>query len=243
MTLDEFARTSSLSSAGELDRVRLLAYFHHKTAGKTEFSLADIATWFSERHLAEPNKSRLRSKLLASRSFIRGSSPATYRLHAVDLGELQSAYPGIHVLSEEVVSGDALLPRSLYDGTRGFVEALASQINAAYEYNIFDGCAVLMRRLAEVLLILSYENHNIEGEILDGNGNYMLLERIVANAKANSTLKLSRNTKNFLDQFRMLGNFAAHKIYFNTRRGDVQGQATEYRAMIEELMYKAGVRR
>lgn len=243
MTLDDFARASALFGMSEVEKVRHLAFFHHKTTGAGDFSLEDVDSWFDRLHLAHPNPSRLRKRLLESRSFIRGTTQGTHRLHAIDLGELQGAFPGIHIQSEEVSSGDALLPRSLYEGTRGFVEALARQINAAYEYNIFDGCAVLMRRLAEVLLILSYEYNNCEAEIVDPGGNYLSLVSIAANAKGHRTLKFSKNTKAFLDEFRTLGNFAAHKIYFTTRRPDIQGHATEYRAMIEELMYKSGIRR
>lgn len=243
MTLAEFARLSNVAGAEEVEKVRLLAFFAHKTAAQVEFSLNDVRTWFLALHLAEPNASRLRGKLVASRSFLRGAGPNSFRLHATDLDELQALFPGVRSGSEDVVSDDTLLPRPLYENTRGFIEALAKQINAAYEYNIFDGCAVLMRRLAEVLLILSYEHLNIETSIQDAGGNYFFLERIAADAKVNSTLRLSRNSKVFLDEFRTLGNFAAHKIYFTARRTDIRNVAAEYRALVEELLYKSGIRK
>lgn len=242
MTLDAFARACSLLGLSELEKVRHLAYYHHKAEGKTEFTLDDVASWFAQLGLARPNTSRLRTRLRESRSFVLGSTGNSHRLHAVDLDELQAAYPGLSSQSEDVTSDDTLLPRPLYEGTRGFIEALARQINASYEYNIFDGCAVLMRRLAEVLLILAYEHSNTESEIQDATGNYVGLEKIIDNARNNATLRLSRNTKGFLDQLRTLGNFAAHKIYFTTRRRDIQGISTEYRAMVEELLYKAGIK-
>lgn len=243
MDLDAFVRATSLVELSEIEKVRHLAFYHHKADGLNEFSSASVSSWFGQLHLAAPNTTRLKSRLNASRSFIRGTTSGSYRLHATDLDELQSAYPGILSKSEAVTSGDALLPASLYQSSRGFVEALSKQINASYEYNIFDGCAVLMRRLVEVLLILSFEHHNIEGDISDANGNYLPLEQVVARAKTSQALKLSRNSRSFLDQFRMLGNFAAHKIYYTTRRGDIQGNAAEFRALIEELLYKSGIRR
>jgi len=65
---------------------------------------------------------------------------------------------------------------------------------------------------------------------------------IVNDAKTNSTLNLSRNAKSCLDQFRMLGNFSAHKIYYNCKRDDIGKVALEYRAIFEELLYKSGIR-
>lgn len=140
-------------------------------------------------------------------------------------------------------SEDTVLPRPVYESTRGFIESLAKQINASYEYNIFDGCAVLMRRLAEILLILAYEHLSIESEIQDHRGHYQPLEKIIENAKTNKTLKLTKDSRALVDEFRQIGNFSAHKIYYNCRRGDLKQISFQYRATIEELLYKSGIRK
>ena len=242
MTLSGFVKTANVTSALELEKVRLLSFFYYKTASKVEFTLNDITEWFLALHFAAPNTYRLRNNISESRSFIQGSTYGTYKLHAADIEELQESFPGVRSDSEEVISDDTILPTTLFESTRGFIESLSRQINAAYEFNIFDGCAVLMRRLIEVLLILSYENRNIETAIKDKNDNYLMLERIIDNAKNNKTLNLSRNSKNALDEFRILGNFAAHKIYYTTRRTDIRNALKEFRALVEELLYKSGIR-
>ena len=106
-----------------------------------------------------------------------------------------------------MVDEGTILPPVLYEKTRGYIESLAKQINRSYEENIFDGCAVLMQRLEEVLLILSYfmKHLSIAVVIKDGNGNYLMLEGIVANAQGNSTLNLSRNSRADIEVFRALG--------------------------------------
>lgn len=242
MKMEAFSRLASLAEQTELEKVRLLAFYHHKVNAKRQFGIGDAFAWFEELHFHAPNSSRLKSKLEKSQSFVRGSEQGTWKLHAADLDELQALFPGLLSKGEEVESTDCILPRPLYENTRGFVESLAKQINASYEYNIFDGCAVLMRRLLEVLLILSYEHCKIEGEILDGNGQYVPLEKIISNAKSNLTLKLSRDSKGTLEDFRSLGNFSAHKIYYNCRRADLQKVLMSYRATTEELLYKSGIR-
>jgi hypothetical protein len=242
VNIDEFARRAELFGALEIEKVRLLAFFVRKTENRTDFDLGDVNLWFSELSLARPNSTRLARSLRLSRSFVRGNDQGKWKLHAADVDELQLKYPGLRTRSDDVLSEDPILPAPLYMSTRGFIESLARQINASYEYNIFDGCAVLMRRLLEVLLILSYEHHNLEKSIQNADGNYLMLEGIVANARSNNPLRLSRNTKSALDGFRVIGNFAAHKVYFNCRRSDVDRVATEYRAAIEELLYKSGIR-
>ena len=65
---------------------------------------------------------------------------------------------------------------------------------------------------------MSYEHHKIKSAIKDGNGNYVLLEKIVNDAASNKTLNLGRNTKRDIDVFRELGNYSAHKIYYLCKR-------------------------
>jgi hypothetical protein len=99
-----------------------------------------------------------------------------------------------------------------------------------------------MRRLVEVLLILSYRELKIESEIKDASSAYLMLEGIIGNAKTNATLDLSRNSKSNLDLFRQLGNFSAHKIEYTCRREYIKPHIPEYRALIVELLHKAGLR-
>ena len=72
------------------------------------------------------------------------------------------------------------------------------------------------------------------------NGDYAMLERIVANAVQNATLHISRS-RNEYDAIRDLGNFAAHKIHFNTRKSDIDNIKQTYRVCLEELYYIAGL--
>ena len=243
MKLDAFSKLCGLLEQSEIEKVRLLAYDHQKSEAFREFGMVDVRRWFKQLHLHEPNIARLKARVEKSKSFVRGSGAGLWKLHAIDLDELQTLYPGIASNSEDVESTDCVLPLPVYEGTRGFIELLAKQINASFEYNIFDGCAVLMRRLVEVLLILAYEHLEIECEIQDAAGQYLPLERIIADSKSNTTLRLSRDTKAMLDELRSLGNFAAHKIYFNCRRADLQRVIGNYRATVEELLYKSGIRK
>ena len=98
------------------------------------------------------------------------------------------------------------------------------------------------RLLEEILLIMSYEHHGIGSVIKDANGNYLLMERIVNDAASNKTLNLGRNTRKDIDVFRELGNYSAHKIHYLCKREYIQEKIDKYRAMIDELLHKAGLR-
>jgi len=241
MNLQQFAELTDLSSKTELQKSELLSFYLLKEKAKSEVSVADLSELFGELHFSRPNPSRLANRWRKERAFVNGTSAGQFKVHAKRVSELTSEYPGVGSKSETIQHEETVLPETLYRSTRGYIERLADQINASYEHNLFDGCAVLMRRLLEICLILSYEQLGIASEIKDGDGNYKLLQAIVANACANSTLGLSRNSKSCIETFRTLGNFSAHKIHYNAKRADLNSVKQDYRACIEELLYKAGI--
>ena len=242
MNLDKYSKHVSLEDKKEIDKCVYLGYFLMVKEEKVEFSIDDLLICFDKLHFSRPNISRLKGNLKSSRYFINGSKPMIYKLQSKAITKFDSEIPDLKNKSEEVVSDDKILPEALFVGTRGYLQSLSRQINASYEKNIFDGCAVLMRRLIEILLIHSYENHGIDSEIKDGSGNFKMLNHIVANAKTNSTLALSRNTKEAIEDYRTLGNFSAHKIFYNAKRKDIDAAQKEFRASVEELLYKSGIK-
>jgi hypothetical protein len=60
---------------------------------------------------------------------------------------------------------------------------------------------------------------------------------------SNKPFKLSKEALEILDDFRQIGNFAAHKIQFNTKRKDIDNIRLKYRMTIEELLYSAKIRK
>ena len=241
MNLGKYSKLVDLEAKNELQKCLYVAFYIKATKDVVEFSVADIVVVFEKLHFSKPNLSRLKRNISSSRDFIRGSAAGLYKVHGKTLTKLEKEIPEVSEKSEEIISDDLILPESLFMGTRGFIQSLSKQINASYENNLFDGCAVLMRRLLEILLILSYERQGIESQIKNSDGSYKLLNGIAADAKTNSTLGLSRNTKDNLEKFRLVGNFSAHKIYYTAKRKDISGISQEYRASIEELLYKSGL--
>ncbi|MDO9151745.1 MAG: hypothetical protein Q7U33_10240 [Methylotenera sp.] len=240
MGLNTFVEKSALLEATELDKVRLIAFYLLISKKQAEFSIASVIEVLDQLHLAKPNVSRLRDKLIASSSFIKGSG-GDFKLHAKEIRTLEQEYPYLIQKSDDIVSDDTIISTALISNTRGYIELLVRQINASYQFNIFDGCAVLMRRLVEILLILTYENLLISNEIKDSEHGYLSLENIIKLAKQSKKISLSKDSKVTLDIFRELGNYSAHKIYYNARRSDIEPIKLKYRATIEELLYKSGL--
>lgn len=145
--------------------------------------------------------------------------------------------------SMEVEQLGSVLPDALFDKLLPNVQSLCKQINASYENNLFDCTAVMMRRLLESLLVLSYQKAGIESEITDKSGtHHVSLDKMIKNAEQNATLTLSSNTRKDMMLFKDLGNYSAHKIWYNCTQGDIKPHILKYRVIIEELMYKAGLK-
>lgn len=137
-----------------------------------------------------------------------------------------------------------ILPDALYNSLPSNIQFLCKQINASYENNLYDCTAVIMRRLLESLLVLSYQNAGIEADITDKSGAYHIsLDKIIKNAEQNSTLNLSSNTRKDMALFKDLGNYSAHKIWYNCTQGDIKPHILKYRVIIEELFYKSGIKK
>ena len=137
-----------------------------------------------------------------------------------------------------------ILPEGLFADLPANFCSMCKQINASYENNLYDCTAVIMRRLLEGLLVLSYQNAEIEDEIMDKEGKHHIpLDSMIKNASKNSKLALSSNTKKDMGIFKDLGNYSAHKIWYNCTHGDLEHKILKYRAIVEELFYKSGIKK
>ena len=142
------------------------------------------------------------------------------------------------------VSGDFsddMLPFDLYRRTRQNIERIADQINKSYSFEIYDGCAVLMRRLVEMLLIQAFKAHGEEDKIRGSDTNYLQLSAIMDAAVKSPTLDLSRNAKRHLSLFREKGDLSAHNPFYNARKKDLELVQHKFRQLVEELLYKAQI--
>jgi len=136
---------------------------------------------------------------------------------------------------------DEIIPFDIYKGTHSYIERIADQINKAFYFKIYDGCFVLMRRLLETLLILSFIKLGIEDEIKDPDGSFLGLAKIINKAISCKPLALTTNSKENLKSPKVGGDLSAHNPYFCARQKDIINIRLQYRALIEELLHKADI--
>ena len=242
MKLLDYKRAVELDANNQINRAVLLCYFHYKSTGEQVFEMKGIQELFSDAGYKQINNSRVK-KYLLDKKLMRIPKGMKTSLEFVPtiLQELEQKYSSLWADTDTITSESELIDENKFGGKRGFLTRLIKQINHSYANNCYDATAVLMRRLFEVLLVLSYQNLGIDNQIKDSSGSgYIMLESIVKNAKNNQGLKLSR-IKNEFDTFRMVGNFSAHSITYTAGRKDIDDIKINYRVMLEELYNKAGL--
>jgi hypothetical protein len=136
-----------------------------------------------------------------------------------------------------------VLPHALVKGTRGYIERVVFQINGCYEYGWFDGCAVMMRRLIETLIIECFEKHRIADKIKNApNGDFLFLRDLIDKLLQESAWNVGRTAKQALLKLKNIGDQSAHSRRYNAHREDIEKIADDFRTVCQELIYLAGLK-
>ncbi len=143
---------------------------------------------------------------------------------------------GFKPKSEQVVTS------SLVRGTRGYIEKVVDQINGCYENGWFDGCAVMIRRLIETLIIEVYEKYGIADRIKNNNGDFYFLSDLIENALLETTWNFGRKTKTGLPKLKSIGDLAAHSRRYISHKQDIDKVIGDLRIVIQELIYLSGLK-
>lgn len=242
MRILDYKQAVALDDHNQTKQAVLLCYFHNKCTDEQVFDMKGIQELFSDAGYSQINSSRVKKNLLEKKQMRvpKGMKTSLEFVPAV-YQELDQKYASLWEDTDIITSDSELIDETKFGGKRQYLTQLIRQINHSYAHNCYDAAAVLMRRLFEVLLVLSYQHIGIDDEIKDSSGKgYVMLESIVGNAKNNQTLKLSR-IKNEFDSFRKVGNFSAHNITYTAGKKDIDDIKLSYRVMLEELYNKAGL--
>jgi hypothetical protein len=135
---------------------------------------------------------------------------------------------------------DQVVPRSLLDDTRGYLEKVANQVNGCYEHGWFDACAVMIRRLVETLIIEAFEQNDIAHKIKNANGDFYFLSDLISTTIQEKSWNLTRNAKRALSKLKDVGDKSAHSRWYNAHYRDIEKIMPDLRVVTQELLYLAG---
>ena len=136
-----------------------------------------------------------------------------------------------------------VLPQSLFNSTRGYLQKIVYQINTSYEHTCYDACSVMIRRLIEVLIIETYEHNHIESKIKNPKGEFFFLDDLIDRYLSEPSWNPSRIAPRGLKQVKILGDLSAHGRRYNATRNDIDKCIQDLRIIAEELLYLSGLKK
>ncbi|MGD0158411.1 MAG: hypothetical protein ABSB50_20160 [Terracidiphilus sp.] len=200
------------------------------SVGLTAYGLSKKMT---DLRVGNPNRARLAKDLRKAPEIIT-------------IGERFQIKAGLTDRVRELVGGaqdtptvdlsSAYVPEEIWRGTRGYIEKVALQICGCWEQRFYDATAVMLRRLAETLVIEAYEKLGREKEIFDQDGNYLMLGPLVDKCCGQSGIGLGREAKAALKEIKEQGDRSAHNRRINAVRPELERIRSGARTAIEELI-------
>lgn len=234
MTIEEFVdRIDGFLDRKASEQIPYFGYYLITYKGQLSFTAKDIDDCFSQIRLpAYSNISAYLSKEQKARRFLKAKvgyvmSKKMYDAIANDIGEIKVKTPSCD-----------LFPLEIFDKTRGYLVKTARQAILCYDYGLYDGCLVMIRRLIETLVIELFEHRNCKERIWDKNGNYLFCGDLIDKLIDEKTLwTIGRNTMQSLPKIKQMGDLSAHNRRFNAKKSDIDSIKLELRVVLEELVH------
>lgn len=232
---EAFASAIATQSLKQVDVAVALLWFRDHFLPGCEVSAAELGAEMHQLGLfGRVNTPRLGRQLAKHPHTVRGGAKARYKIALRSKGILDAKYLAL-LKQRRVTIVDDVVPESIVKGTRKYLERLAYQINACYSYELFDACAVLCRRVAEILLIEAFETAKQRTRI-ERNGELMMFGDIIKVAKSGRVIKLARATPKVLEIVKDVGDRAAHHRHHITVKQDIDEFKTGFRGTVSELL-------
>jgi hypothetical protein len=242
MKIDEFFLAIDTDEHKAIDRAINLLWFVGRVDVGIGASARELCDVMARNGHPKQNVSRMDEALGSDRRTAKAVA-GSWRLVPKSRRDLDAKFATIVTAPKRVAVTDAVLPHELFKGSRGYLEDVVRQVNASYEYGLYDCCAVMCRRLLETLLIEVYEAGNRSGEIKGADGNFIMFASLLAFFEKDSTMNASRNAIKGLRDFKQLGDLSAHNRRFNAHKNDIDRIRDGLRIAAGELLVMSGLRK
>ena len=141
------------------------------------------------------------------------------------------------VITEPILEpSDNLFPLSIFNNTRGYLVAFATEASCAYDYGLYNSCFFMLRKLMETLIIELFEKNSIDSKIKNGNGGYFFLSDLISKLTGETSWHLTKITREDLPKIKKLADSSVHSKRFAAKKTDIDNMKTEIRIIYQELV-------
>lgn len=238
MTLEKFvSNIKDFNNISASTKIDFFVYFLTVIENKEGANNKDVESCFDVLKISKysniPAYLKTNSKKAKSKSAKFIVQKGSYHLERTRKGEIDT----ILNVPPDLNPTDAYFPLELFTNTRGYLESIAKQTAACYDYGLFDACAVMTRKLLEVLIIEAFESYNISSKIKDNNDNFFFLSDLIDSFKSESSWNIGRNAKDSIPKLKKMGDLSAHNRRYFSRKADIDKLKDDLRIVFEELLH------
>lgn len=238
VTLAKFVdRVADFRDLPDSQKIKHLIWYAHTAQGQERITTGDVRILYDTLHLVKPNISENLTRLYERKILLKDSRG--YYMEGGNRAALDSDYLSF-VQDSPIEVGDDIIPIAMIQGTRPHLERLAWQVNGSYQYKFYDGCAVLMRRMVESLLIEVFVKAGHVDKIRTGT-EFMMLAGIISITKNRQYVQLARGSDQILEDVKYIGDRSAHNRTYLSTQNDVKDIIPRFRTVIGELLHLADI--
>lgn len=137
------------------------------------------------------------------------------------------------------LDGDSFLTPLIFDEMPEYIRRIIPQINGCWEREYLEACAVMIRRLIEILIIELYFKRKWVDELKHSSSkDFLGLKALVQKICGDSRFGLNRRTQDGLKRVKLLGDIAAHDHQIRIRKSDLKDMRDDVRFTTERLVFK-----
>jgi len=132
---------------------------------------------------------------------------------------------------------NSYFPLTLFDNTRGYLVKIAAQAAKCYDLGLYDACAVMTRKLLEVLIIEVFERHGLSSKIKGPNNNFFYLSDLIDTLLIETTWNVGRNARQSIPSLKKMGDQSAHNRRYFVQQTEIEKVKDDLRIVLEELLH------
>jgi hypothetical protein len=240
ISLEEFVQqVPDFRKLPEPEKIKHFVWYAHRAEAMARIGAPKLRAMYDLLHIQVPNLSLNLRRLNERTPRVLLKDANGFFLEGTSRDSLDKSY--LNIVTDPIVQvSDLVLPTPMIKGTRKYLEEIAKQVNGCYEFQFYDGCAVLMRRLIESLLIDAFVKAGHVDQIRK-DGEFMMLEKIISVAKGGQYIRLARGSDKILEEIKYVGDRSAHNRNYISHKRDVGDLINKFRTVVAELLHLADI--
>jgi len=204
---------------------------------KQSAGASEIASILEAAGAPKINRSRLRMKLERDRRAVKDGT--AFRISPRRVAEVQQiASPYSEPSRPDDIN--SVIDSALFEYAPSYVKNIVQQINISYSNACYDCAAVMMRRLAETMIVDAFESKQALAEITDTNGDIFSMTPLIKRLSSTAVFSVSRQTKQAIPLLKDVGDWSAHNRRYRARKSDIDSAARQLRLAAADLLHLSG---